>query len=84
MIMTPKAMLVAIAVVASSTAAYANNEVRAVTFNEDAGTTFVHVRGEQTPTFTVYKLERPSRVVIDMPQARLSDGVLPNAADLEA
>ena len=26
---------------------------RAVTFTEDAGTTLVHVRGEQTPTFTV-------------------------------
>ena len=55
--------------------AEANNEVRAVTFTEDAGTTLVHVRGEQTPTFTVYKLERPSRVVIDLPQARLSESL---------
>src|SRR5262249_46229195 len=45
------------------------NEVRAVTFDEDGGVTRVHVRGAQTPTFTVYKLERPSRVVIDLPQA---------------
>ncbi len=50
------------------------NEIRAVTFDDDAaGTTRVHVRGAQTPTFTVYKLERPSRVVIDVPQARLAD-----------
>src|SRR5579883_1292138 len=51
------------------------NEVRAVTFDEDAatGVTRVHVRGAQTPTFTVYKLERPSRVVIDLPQAQLAD-----------
>ncbi|MBL0215461.1 MAG: type IV pilus secretin PilQ [Myxococcales bacterium] len=52
------------------------NEIRAVTFDDDAtGTTRVHVRGEQTPTFTVYKLERPSRVVIDVPQARLAESL---------
>ena len=50
------------------------NEIRAVTFDDDAaGTTRVHVRGASTPTFTVYKLERPSRVVLDVPQARLAD-----------
>jgi type IV pilus assembly protein PilQ len=78
MIMSPKCLLAAVAVIAmgtSSQRAEANNEVRAVTFTEDAGTTLVHVRGEQTPTFTVYKLERPSRVVIDMPQARLSEAL---------
>jgi type IV pilus assembly protein PilQ len=53
------------------------NEVRAVTYDEDVatGTTRVHVRGAQTPTFTVYKLERPSRVVIDLPQAQLADAL---------
>ena len=78
MIMSPKCLLATVAVIAmgtSSQRAEANNEVRAVTFTEDAGTTLVHVRGEQTPTFTVYKLERPSRVVIDMPQARLSEAL---------
>src|SRR5690349_6675303 len=49
------------------------NEVRAVSFNEDAGVTEVHVRGAHTPTFTVYKLERPRRVVVDLPQAKLAD-----------
>jgi hypothetical protein len=78
MIMSSKCLLATVAVIAmgtSSQRAEANNEVRAVTFTEDAGTTLVHVRGEQTPTFTVYKLERPSRVVIDMPQARLSEAL---------
>src|SRR5439155_18014185 len=51
------------------------NEVRAVTFDEDGGITRVHVRGAQTPTFTAYKLERPSRVVIDLPQARLAEAL---------
>src|SRR5947208_15596932 len=51
------------------------NEVRAVTFDEDAGVTRIHVRGAQTPTFTVYKLERPSRVVIDLPQAKLGEAL---------
>lgn len=78
MIMPPRTWIAA-AVVALATAhlphAYAEgrNEVRAVTFDESEGITRVHVRGEQTPTFTVYKLERPTRVVIDMPQARLAD-----------
>ncbi|HSK02885.1 MAG TPA: type IV pilus secretin PilQ [Kofleriaceae bacterium] len=48
------------------------NEIRAVAFDEDGGTTRVRLRGAQTPTFTVYKLERPARVVVDVPQARLA------------
>lgn len=51
------------------------NEIRAVTFDDDAGTTRIHVRGAETPTFTVYKLERPSRVVVDVPRARLADSL---------
>src|SRR5687767_14324190 len=52
------------------------NEVRAVTFDEQpGGVTRVHVRGATTPTFTVYKLERPARVVIDLPQARLAEAM---------
>ena len=51
------------------------NEIRAVTFDEDGATTRVNVRGAATPTFTVYKLERPSRVVIDVPQARLAEAL---------
>ena len=68
--------IVATAVVAPSLArADSKNEIRAVTFDDDNGTTRVHVRGAQTPTFTVYKLERPSRVVIDVPQARLAEAL---------
>ena len=51
------------------------NEIRAVTFDDDGATTRVNVRGATTPTFTVYKLERPSRVVIDVPQARLGEAL---------
>src|SRR3954466_5863435 len=71
------AFAVALAVCAIAPVAFADgkNEVRAVTFDEDGGITRVHVRGAQTPTFTVYKLERPTRVVIDLPQARLADSV---------
>src|SRR5262249_33546605 len=53
----------------------AKNEIRAVTFDEDSGVTRVHVRGAETPTFTAYKLERPSRVIVDLPQARLADAL---------
>ncbi len=80
MMMSPKTWIAAVAVIASAVAvpvarADGKNEVRAVTFDEDGGNgiTRVHVRGAQTPTFTVYKLERPSRVVIDLPQAKLAD-----------
>jgi type IV pilus assembly protein PilQ len=70
------AIAVIVAVAASPPArADSKNEVRAVTFDEDNGITRVHVRGAQTPTFTVYKLERPSRVVIDLPQARLAEAL---------
>src|SRR5262245_22665922 len=51
------------------------NEIRAVAFDEDSGTTRIHVRGAQTPTFTVYKLEKPTRVVVDVPQARLAEAL---------
>ena len=77
--MSPKiaiaALLVAAAATSSPAFADGKNEVRAVTFDEDGGITRVHVRGAQTPTFTVYKLDRPTRVVIDLPQARLADGL---------
>lgn len=78
----PNTMIATIAVfagallVAGPAFADEKNEIRAVTFDDDsAGTTRVHVRGASTPTFTVYKLERPSRVVLDVPQARLADGL---------
>src|SRR5690349_1134807 len=71
------AVLFVIAAIGASPPARADgkNEVRAVTFDEDNGITRVHVRGAQTPTFTVYKLERPTRVVIDLPQARLAEAL---------
>ncbi|MBC7974746.1 MAG: AMIN domain-containing protein, partial [Myxococcales bacterium] len=69
------AVVVAVAFAPGSARADSKNEIRAVTFDEDGGTTRIHVRGAQTPTFTVYKLERPSRVVIDVPQARLSEAL---------
>ena len=78
MIMSPRTWIAALAVMsAATTAVHADgrNEVRAVTFDEDGGVTRIHVRGEETPTFTVYKLERPTRVVIDLPQARLAEAL---------
>ncbi len=70
------AVAVAALLAARPALADGKNEIRAVTYDDDAaGTTRVHVRGAQTPTFTVYKLERPSRVVIDVPQARLADAL---------
>src|SRR3954447_22931734 len=83
MSMSPRICIAAVVALASTTFvpfahADGKNEIRAVTFDESSGTTpttNVHVRGADTPTFTVYKLERPTRVVVDIPQARLSDAM---------
>ncbi|MDQ3368972.1 MAG: AMIN domain-containing protein, partial [Myxococcota bacterium] len=48
-------------------------EIRAVEFDDTAEVTRVHLRGARSLAFTVYKLERPSRVVIDVPRARLAE-----------
>ena len=66
---------IATATMTSTALADGKNEIRAVTFDEDAGTTRIQVRGAETPTFTVYKLERPSRVVLDVPRASLADAL---------
>jgi type IV pilus assembly protein PilQ len=47
------------------------NAIQKLDTREDGGTTVVTIRGTTTPTFTVYKLERPERVVIDVANARL-------------
>ena len=46
------------------------NEIRAVTYDEDAGTTRIHVRGARTPTFTVYKLDGGQLVRVIVSLAR--------------
>ncbi len=71
------ATLVVVAAALGTSPAHADgkNEIRAVSYDDDSGTTRIHVRGAQTPTFTVYKLERPTRVVIDLPQARLAENL---------
>ncbi len=47
------------------------NRVRSVDHSEVGGATKILIRGSGTPTFTVYKLDRPSRVVVDVANARL-------------
>lgn len=69
------AATVAISAIAPPVRADGTNEIRAVTYSEDGGMTRIHVRGAQTPTFTVYKLDKPSRVVIDVPRARLVEAL---------
>ncbi|MEZ4362854.1 MAG: type IV pilus secretin PilQ [Kofleriaceae bacterium] len=52
--------------------AESRNQIRAITFTEDAGTTRVKIAGSEEAIFTVYKLERPSRVVLDIARAELA------------
>ena len=77
MTMSPRPWIAFVVIAAAAAAAHADgkNEVRAVTFDEDAGVTRVHVRGAEAPMFTAYKLDRPSRVVIDLPRAKLADAL---------
>nr|MBA3393419.1 AMIN domain-containing protein [Deltaproteobacteria bacterium] len=49
------------------------DEIRAVEVDDRGDTTRVRVKGARGLTFTVYKLERPSRVVLDVPRARLAE-----------
>lgn len=69
------ASLVVIAAVALARPARAesHNQIRAITLAEDGATTKVRIAGSEVATFTVYKLERPSRVVLDVARAELAD-----------
>src|SRR5215831_6284237 len=62
-------------------AAPAVNGVSHIGVREEGATTVVTVSGTTTPTFTVYKLERPERVVVDLANARLTGDVEPMAVN---
>src|SRR5215470_9887813 len=57
------------------------NGVQKISVREEGATTVVAIHGSTTPTFTVYKLERPERVVIDLANARLGGDVEPMAVN---
>ncbi len=53
-------------------AAYAEpNVITQVLTAKEGGRTIVTVRGSATPSFTAYRLERPSRVVVDLADGRM-------------
>ena len=51
------------------------NQIKDVTFKEATGITQIRVKGTQAGAFSVYRLERPTRVVVDVAQAQLSEAV---------
>ena len=59
------------------------NTIRSIRVNEQADRTEVLITGSEKPTFTVFKLEHPSRLFIDIvganarPGKRLLDGNRP-------
>jgi hypothetical protein len=53
----------------------ATGEIRAVEVSETAEVTRIKLRAASSLAFTVYKLERPTRVVIDVPKARIADAL---------
>src|SRR5215467_9973171 len=58
------AVVCVIAGAARAGAAPGVNAIQKLDTREDGGTTVVTIVGTTTPTFTVYKLERPERVVV--------------------
>jgi len=76
-----KALRISIAVICALCApsivyAGGKQEIRAVSFDDKAGATRVVIRSSETPTFTAYKLERPTRVVLDIPTAKLAENLI--------
>jgi type IV pilus assembly protein PilQ len=74
------ALTVAVAATTSARLAWAGdrNQIQAVVTSEQAGaagTTTVRLRGSSTATFSVYRLDRPTRVVVDVSNAALTDAV---------
>ncbi len=56
------------------TASADENRITSVRSHEAEGTTTIHIRGTSSPTFSVYKLDRPSRVVVDLAKSSLDLG----------
>ena len=69
--------VVAFVVVLASSQARAGSigEIRAVEVSETGEATRIKLRAASSLAFTVYKLERPTRVVIDVPKARIGEAL---------
>ncbi|HEU5055065.1 MAG TPA: AMIN domain-containing protein, partial [Kofleriaceae bacterium] len=53
----------------------AANRIEGIQHATSGALTTVRVRGSRTPTFTVYKLDRPARVVVDLAPADMSSAL---------
>ncbi|HUS64422.1 MAG TPA: AMIN domain-containing protein, partial [Kofleriaceae bacterium] len=51
------------------------NRIDGVTSSARAEETIIRMRGSRTPTFTMYKLDRPARLVVDVSSAELADSL---------
>jgi type IV pilus assembly protein PilQ len=65
------AALVLFALAGPARAQRAPNRVQKLEAREDGSRTIITIHGTATPTFTVYKLEKPERVVVDVANAEL-------------
>ena len=68
------ALFVAIAAPDSGAGAAANR-IEGIQHAASGAVTTIRVRGSRTPTFTVYTLERPARVVVDLAPAEMSSAL---------
>ena len=65
-----------VAVVVGGVASAAENVVTKVTARADGGKTIIVVHGSATPSFTAYRLERPSRVMVDVADGKIGSDEL--------
>ncbi len=72
--MNIKSMLIAaLAIVAVSPAAHAGvSVVKSMQFSETGETTTIRLSGDKKPTFTVYRMKEPARVVVEVSGASLA------------
>lgn len=69
--------------VLAATSAWAGadkNTISDVGYQESRSATRITIRGTRTPTFMVYKLEDPDRVVVDIANAKFSQALVPNVS----
>src|SRR5690242_14092351 len=66
---------IALALATPAHAGGSKNEIRDVSIEDRGSVTEIRLRGSGTPTFSVYRLERPTRVVVDVAQATLAESV---------
>ena len=79
-----QAIGVFLVVMAVSGPARADNVVGRIEAHAEAERTVVVIHGTATPSFTAYRLERPSRLVVDLANGKLADSAKDSLVDVDS